>query len=49
MTVYSLLDEWEDISYGFLLVNNILETMAQISTQEKHSSNIGMSRTLTVT
>jgi hypothetical protein len=52
MTVYSLLDGGEEISYGdyrFILVNDILETMAQIGTQEKHSTKIGMSWTLTVT
>ena len=52
MTVYSLLDGGEEISYGdyrFILVNDILETMAQIGTQEKHSTKTGMSRTLTVT
>jgi hypothetical protein len=48
MTVYSLFDGrggGEEISYGdsrFILVNDILETMAQIITQEKHSAKNGL-------
>ena len=41
MTVNSLRDGGEEISYGdsqFILVNDVLETMAQIGTQEKHST-----------
>jgi hypothetical protein len=52
MTAYSLLDGREKISYGhsrFILVNDMLETMAQIGTPEKHSTKTGLSRTLTVT
>jgi len=57
MTVYYLLDRegggggGGGISYGdsrFILVNDILETMAQIVTQEEHSTKNGLSRTLTV-
>ena len=52
MTVYSLLDGGEEISYRdsrFILANDILETMVQVGRHEKHLTKVGLPRSVTVT
>jgi hypothetical protein len=52
MTLYSVLNGSEEISYRdsrFILLNYMLEIMAQDGRQEYHSTKFGMSRSVTVT
>jgi hypothetical protein len=52
MTLYSLLDGGEEISYRnarFIFVNDILATMAQVGRHENHSAKVGLSRSVKVT
>jgi len=52
MAVYSLLNWGKEISYRdsrFILVNDILEMMTQVGRHEYHSTNVGLSWSVTVT
>ena len=51
MTVYSLLDGGEEISYTnfqFILMNDILETMAQVGRHKEHSTKVSLPRSVTM-